>query len=163
ARARGGRRRRAREDRLHARAARAGGRRQARSGDGRRPALGQDRRSSDGPRAARVPGARRGAPPHVGAPHRGEAHRGRRGAPLGPPLLPPTSTEVDMSSRTASLALLAGLMCAAPAAALAAPAPPPAHAERTGAASPEHAAPAPAPAAREDAARYADREARSGR
>src|SRR5689334_8185021 len=68
-----------------------------------------------------------------------------------------------MSSRTASLALLAGLMCAAPAAALAAPAPTPAHAERTRAASPAHATPVPVPAAREDAARYADREARSGR
>ena len=65
-----------------------------------------------------------------------------------------------MTLRTASLALAAGLTCAAPAVALAAPTVP-THAP---AAHVERAAPAtaPRPAASTDAARYADREAQSG-
>lgn len=64
-----------------------------------------------------------------------------------------------MSIRTASLALLAGITLAAPAAAIAEPvrAPVAVQAERTVA-----PAPAPAPAAPEEAASYADREAKSG-
>lgn len=65
-----------------------------------------------------------------------------------------------MSLRTASLALAAGLTCAAPAIALAAPtAPthtPAAHVERA------ERATVPRPAASADAAQYADREAQSG-
>jgi hypothetical protein len=61
-----------------------------------------------------------------------------------------------MSLRTASLALLAGLTLAAPTAAYASPtAPAAAHVEKA-------AAPAPAPAPRDQAANYADREAKSG-
>lgn len=61
-----------------------------------------------------------------------------------------------MSLRTASLALLAGLTLAAPTAAYAAPTvPAAAHVEKA-------AAPAPAPAPRDQAANYADREAKSG-
>ena len=54
-----------------------------------------------------------------------------------------------MSLRTASFALVGGLMLAAPAAALAAPEPVAAHVEKTT---------APAPAQQKDAAQYADRE-----